>query len=362
MRRGILVLLAACGGDDAAGIDAPPPPIDSPAGYVPAAAYPISHMDPGNDEDPAVLRVADGSILVAWYSQNAADRILISRTTDGVTWTIPTHVSAQLGKNFGPALAQDASGKLHAVWFRWLTGAPPGKIVHASSTDGITWSGETDVTTASATDDWVPSIAVAPDGALVVAFARNTCPPPNTCYGIATSRSTDGGMTWSTPALPITAGNGFEHHLPALVNMGSDLALAWSPYRDTAGAPWESVQSGARISTTRSPQGTTWSQPDDITQSMSDAISTFPSLYRDHAGVMQLVYLQATAGGQSVVERPLVAGPGALLVPLPLAGYSPKVVATPTPGVFLGAYVGGPDGQREVYVQVFDRSGAPGGP
>ena len=152
--------------------------------------------------------------------------------------------------------------------------------------------------------------------------------------------------------MAITAGSGFEHHLPALINAGTDLALAWSPFRNTYDAPWASEQSGARISVMRG-TGSTWMQPVDLTQSMANMIDTFPSLYADHAGAPQLVWLKASNAGQSVVERPLVGAAGVTLVPLPLSGYSPKVVATPKPGVFLGASVAGPDGEREVYVRVF---------
>ncbi len=353
IRASILLALAACGDDTTVPPDAISMAPDAAGAYVPGAALSISHGDPGNDEDPALLRASDGSIYVAWYSQHAGDDILISKTTDGAGWSVPTRVTSDPTTNFGPTLYQDAAGTFHAAWFRWTT-APPGKIIYSHSADGLTWSAadEVEVTRAAATDDWVPSINETPAGELVIAFARNTCPPPNTCYAIDIARSTTRGAAWEAPIAVVSAGSGLEHHLPALARIGNELVLAWDPFNDTANAPWESATTGSYVRVMRSTTGTTWTAASDVTTPQPTSITLYPTFYADHAGAWHVGYLAGDQAATAVVEVPLAA-PATTPAVLPLPGYSPRIVATPTAGVYLGAYVAGAVNEREVYVKVF---------
>ncbi len=352
MRWLAVIALAGCG-DPAAAPDAGPAPDADGDQYHAGTAALLSEDSPGNDEDPAVLRAADGSIYVAWYSQGAGNDIVIARTTDGVTWSAPAHVTSGAAIDFGPSLAQAPDGTLHLAFFRWPDGAPPGKIVHVTSSDGETWSAGVDVTDANATDDWVPTLAFDAAGDVVVAFARNTCPPPDTCYGIAAARSTDGGDTWATPVTVVAAGAGLEHHLPALARDGDELALVWNPYDDAADTPYDNVMTGAHLSVIRSAGADVWTGATDLTSAQTDAIDVFPTLYADHAGALHAAWMQADlASNQAVVEVPL-ASPTATPRALPHDGYSPRLVATPTDGLYLGAWVGGVPGEREIYVRVF---------
>jgi hypothetical protein len=109
---------------------------------------------------------------------------------------------------------------------------------------------------------------------------------------------------------------------------------------------------GAHISVIHSSTGAVWHSPSDITLAQAESVTLYPTLYSDHAGVLHLAWLSGTAAAQSVVEVPL-ATPAATPSALPLDGYSPRVVATPTPGVYLGAWVAGPVNERNVYVRVF---------
>ncbi|HTL33627.1 MAG TPA: sialidase family protein [Kofleriaceae bacterium] len=353
--------LAACGDDGAtsadASIDTPPSAdasIDAAAPvFEPGLPLLLSADSPNNDEDPAILRARDGSIYVAWFSVSAGNDIMISRTVDGVHWSAPTHVSSGVPADLGPTLYQDSAGIIHAAWFRWPGQQPPGGIVHvaATSPDTINWGSEVNVTTSNATDDWLPTLATNPAGDLVVAFARNTCPPP-TCYGLAASTSTDHGATWSTPAPIVAADSTTEHFLPALANTGSELVVAWDPYDHGAQFPFAGITTGSHISLMHSATGATWTNASDITTRQTNSIGTMPTLFADHANVWHVAWLAADSTGARVVERPLDV-PSATPVQLPIDGYSPRIVATPTPGVFLAAWVGGADGQRDIYVRVF---------
>jgi hypothetical protein len=129
------------------------------------------------------------------------------------------------------------------------------------------------------------------------------------------------------------------------------LALAWDPYDATAGVPWDSVQTGAHIALrTSTPTG--WTDPRDVTLRDPAAVSAFPTLYVDHADQWHVAWLAASATGQAVVEQPLAALTGAPS-PLPIDGYSPRIVATPTRGVFLAAWVAGVPPDHQIVVRVF---------
>lgn len=357
------LVVCGCGGASSAPADAGP--IDAVAAddasgpaFVPGEPIVLTAGSSGNDEDPAVLRARDGHIYVAWFSESAGNDILISRTADGATWTAPAHLSAGAATDFGPSLYQDAAGTIHAVWFRWDGASPPGRIIYNRSSapdDGLTWdpANEVEVTTSTGTDDWVPSITADAGGNLVVAFARNTCPPP-TCYGIAVATSAD-GTTWSAPAVQAaTAGAGVEHHLPAVANIGGQLHLAWDPFDEAAAFPWESPTTGSHISLVTSLDGASWLEPRDVTARDPETISLSPTLYADHGGDWHLAWMAGGAAGTSVVEVP-IDSLDAVPAPLPMDGYSPKLVATPTSGVYLGAWVEGPVDDRDIAVRVFAR-------
>jgi hypothetical protein len=359
MQRTAIIVLAwwgwGCGGGstdpaDAGAIDAQV--ADAAAAFVPGDPLVLTAGSAGNDEDPAVLRARDGTIYVAWFSQAAGNDILISRTADGVSWSPPVQVSTGAATDFGPSLYEDDAGVIHAVWFRWAGAAPPGKVIYNRTGDGLSWNQttEVEVTTATGTDDWVPTITANPAGDLVVAFARNTCPPP-TCFAIAVTTSAD-GAAWSAPVPAVTAGAGVEHHLPAIANVGGELALVWNPFDEAAGAPWEATTSGAHVAVSTSPDGASWAAAVDVTSRVPDEVSVFPTLFADHAGAWHVAWMAADATGSGVVEVALEM-PAAPATALPITGYSPKLVATPTSGVYLAAWVEGPPGERDIVVRVF---------
>lgn len=341
-----ILALASCGEHAAmpdAQQDASP---DAALVYEPSLPLVLSADREGINEDLALLRARDGSIYVAWSWRGD---IVLSRTTDGVYWSDPTPLTSGPGIDLGPTLYQDPSGVIHAAWAR------SGKIAYARTTmvDSIAvWSPEISVTSAQDGDDSAPSLTANAAGELVLAFARTTCPQPDTCHGIMASSSTDGGETWGSPVQVVAASGTIEHHLPAIANVGTELVIAWNPYDKSASAPWESTLSGAHVSTIRSASGGSWSAMTQLTLRSDTGVTVSPTLYADHAGTWHAAYLFAFASTRVVRAVPL-ATPTAMAVQLPLYGYSPRVVATPTPGVFLGAWVDGPDGSRDIFVRVF---------
>jgi hypothetical protein len=357
MRIALLaVLVAACGGpagaddeaDAAPGPDGPPVPVYTPGDPI------VIGDGAGNDEDPAVLVAADGSLYVTWFSESEGFDIVISRSTDGQTWSPPVHISSGSARDFGPTLYQDVTGRIHAVWFRWDSGAPPGHLMHDASApgDGLAWStaDENEVTTVGAWDDWVPSIAADDSGQMHVAFARNTCPPPDECYGIYTTSSATGAV-WSDPVPVVQADATTEHHLPSIAYLDGELWLAWDPFDRAANTPFDNSSTGSHISIMRYDTGT-WVDRGDITARDDNEVSLFPHLFAAHGGAPHLLWLSAGPIAATNVEKGL-AELDTEPRPLPsLAGYSARLVATPTADVYLAAWVQGPDGEREVAIQL----------
>ena len=142
-------------------------PLDSGDPLEGAAATPpalLSTGSPTKDEDPSVLLAADGRVFVAWFSDRGNNPdIYVASTNDRRTWSAPVRVTSGPGGDFYPNLLQDSGGVLHLVWFQWVA-LFVGQIRHATSSDGITWSPEEAVTTEFLVDDWVPTVAEAPDG------------------------------------------------------------------------------------------------------------------------------------------------------------------------------------------------------
>jgi len=108
------------------------------------------------------------------------------------------------------AVAPDNPDTVYAVWNdgRWDTPfsiyGHPGKhgdIAFSRSTDGgATWSAPlrvNDDPLANGIDQFMPAIAVAPDGAIGVSWYDRRVNPGSYLYDTFYSQSTDGGLTWS---------------------------------------------------------------------------------------------------------------------------------------------------------------------
>lgn len=288
-------LLAGCG-DNAGGPG---------QGFGPTGPILLSSGSPNRDEDPTVLRAANGRMFVAWFSERSGNAdIWITSTADGTTWTSPVQVTTSAGGDFDPTLIQDDSGTFHVVWFRWS--APNlGYIYHNTSPDGLTWSpaAEERVTNAFGVDDWVPTIARRSDGTLLVYFVS---------------------------ALRDTA-------------------------TQTQALPWLNPKSHLYYAT--STDGLAWSTPARITNDTDLVVNLFPALFPSHAGVWSLVWLSTALGPPKVFEIPLadVALYPAARIENPLLppSYSHHIAPTSVPGLYLGVWVQGPDGAQDIYYRFY---------
>jgi hypothetical protein len=230
--------------------------------------------------------------------------------------------------------------------------------MHNSSADGVTWdpANETPVTTAPNVDDWVPSIAQAPEGTLLTYFVsakRNASSALNKIY----VSSLPPGGSWSTPS-PLAINSATENdHLPFATRTGTQITLVWVRTDATQTTPW--LANKADVFTAGSPDGRTWSAPVRITKDSGQIVHVFPALYAGQDQSWWIYWLSTRTGRPRVFEIPSAQ---ADLYPQAVAensllgeGYSHRVVATPTPRVYLGVWVQGPEGAQDIYYRFFRR-------
>jgi hypothetical protein len=209
----------------------------------------------------------------------------------------------------------------------------------------------------------VPTIARAADGTLAIYFVSEARDPTNPTSEIYVSGRRPGVANWD-PATALTALNSAaEHdHLPFAARIGNEIRLGWVRYDTTEPLPWDNPESDLFSAT--SADGLVWSAPTRVTDEPGTVFNLFPMLYSDADGVWSYLWLSGRSGALRVVERDV-----ADVAPYPQGvrereelppGYSHKVVATPTPGVYLAVWVQGPEGAQDVYYRFFGRQAVRG--
>jgi Neuraminidase (sialidase) len=102
-----------------------------------------------------------------------------------------------------PSVEADSNGTIYATWSdcRFRAGCSQNDLVLSTSTDGMTWTAPTRVT--SGADAFIPGLAADPahPGRLAVVYAHyyGTCTRGPCQLGMSVVQSRDGGKTWSAP-------------------------------------------------------------------------------------------------------------------------------------------------------------------
>ena len=351
----LLVATARC--DGCKEVAAPATQLD----LEPADARLLSIGSPTKDEDPSVLRARDGSLFVAWFSDRGGNSdIYITRTRDGREWSAPARVTNNAGGDFYPSLLQDDQGTFHLVWFRW-TAPFQGNIWYNSSPDGLTWDSarEVQVTRASDVDDWVPSLARAANGTLLVYFVsqrRFASTTPTSDLYVSVKRPES--ATWD-PVVGVSGVNSPTEgdHLPFATRTGNQITLIWVRHDRSQPIPWADPPPKSDLVYATSPDGLTWTTPRRITNEAGDVVNLFPALYQDMQGEWSILWLSTRQGSPKVFELPLANSeryPQGIVEDTVLPpGYSHRIVATSRPGVYLGVWVQGPEGAQDIYYRFF---------
>jgi hypothetical protein len=183
----------------------------------------------------------DGSLVIPYLGDNAVQSV---RSTDGgltfeAAVTISRYVQrpVQALRTFPlPSVDVDNRGRVYVAWqdCRFRAGCPANDIVLSTSSDGVSWSRPARVTRDGGTD-FVAALAVErSSGRLAVAYHRCTGSPCR--VDILVTRSRGAGAAWSRPRL-LDAEPMKTAWLPTTVSgrmLGDYIAVAWSGGRPVA--------------------------------------------------------------------------------------------------------------------------------
>ncbi len=320
----------------------------------------LSTGSPTKDEDPSVLRARDGSMYIAWFSdRDGAGDIYVAHDDRGDVFTPATRVTLDPGGDFYPTLVQDAAGVFHLTWFRWYAYFR-GHILHSTSPDGLTWNvaDEESVTTDPDVDDWLPTPAFADDGTMFIYFVSDVRDAANPTSQIYATKKGPLDAAWSAPDTLAGVNSATEHdQLPFVARTGSGFTMAWVRHDTSEPIPYLNPKSQLFVAT--SPDGLAWSTPLQVTNDAGSVVHLFPQIVATGSGNTSILWLSTRSGAPRVYELSLSEVdqyPARVrdVTALP-DGYSHRVAATSTSGIFLGAWVQGPEGIQDVYYRFFQR-------
>jgi len=115
------------------------------------------------------MQATDGTIWVVWYSNRTGNDELFYKTYNE-TWSADTPLTGGALPNKQPSIIQDGDGKIWVFWSGWETGTVSYEIFcKTTSNNGLSWSGETQLTTKKSWD-LLPSALQARDGKIWVVW------------------------------------------------------------------------------------------------------------------------------------------------------------------------------------------------
>lgn len=184
---------------------------------------------------------------VAWMAAiDSTGNVIVSQSADGLAWSEPTIVGSYTNPppsgSFGwpalngsdfrtfalPALAIDRSdgpygGSIYVTWMDHS--GPDADTLVTYSRDGQTWSEPRvvhDDGPASGDDQFMPAVAVGPDGTVDLVFYDTRFDPETHLFDLLYTYSVDGGATWSADlrVSEVSVDEQYSHHQNGMVFMG----------------------------------------------------------------------------------------------------------------------------------------------
>jgi len=176
-----------------------------------APAGPVVVHDAGPDqEDPAIAADASGRLHLAWSPRDGGALVYARSLDGGATWSTPVELDAAIGEVDTRTVDVAASGDL--VLVTWSEDAAGAVYLRRSTDGGASWSSVATLSTAPGPDE----TSVAVDGSLAaVAFAAD--------FGVGVRVSSDGGVSWTSSY----AGMDGFFWAPSVAVSGSTIVMAY---------------------------------------------------------------------------------------------------------------------------------------
>jgi len=366
----LVLWAAACGGND----NGCKPPLERLSASEPATLGPGKTSDQDEDPNLMVTRQPD-ALYAAWYSNRlgthpdglARKEIFVTRSLDGERWSEPVPATDARAWSFYPSQAREAGGTFRLAWMRWrllpdgciyfdaqhcpgdpgcCTGTERRVLVNASF-DGLAWDESNAVPVSPGPLDEVPSLLAASDGRLLVYFASG--------YRAGDTQrrihvAVRDGTGWHAP-VPVTGLATADHDtFPHVVERAPGAFLmAFTRYAFAQGDNLFHSSSETMLST--STDGLAWTEPVAASGPSADHVDVFPWLFQERNGGWSVLWVREDGTVSLPVEGSF---PGDLQT-LPLPGYTPRLVRTPTPGIGWAAWVEGTDPTQKVKIQFLER-------
>ncbi len=239
---------------------------------------------------PQIAVDAAGNIYMAWEDETANNSNILFRRSTGATFlptSAPKQVSDSAGCSFNPVMAVDAAANINIVWedspdCRFRTS----NISFSRSTDGgITFSTPTNLSATMNTALFsVPQIAVDTAGNINVVWESDTGN-----LAIWFSGSSDGGATFSLPKIVSTSNTGGSVNPQIAVDKNGNINVVWE----------DDIAGHSDISFSRSTDnGTSFSFPMNLSNPLGNCIanSNTPRIGLDIAAKINVVWSNDCGG------------------------------------------------------------------
>jgi len=206
----------------------------------------------------------------------------------GITWSTKYNISRNIAYHqYAPSIAIDSSNVLYVVWYgTWSAGAPGSSTnirFSKSTNSGLTWSLVTNIT-AVANNKLYPSIAIDSNNKLHVVWqGYNSVQTAK--YQIEYSNSTNGGTTWSTKYNISRNIATYNQLAPSIaINSTNGLYVVWHGMHSGS-----TTYNMVRFSKSTN-SGLTWSTPTNLTTPSSTNTNTYPSISIDSGNKIHVLW------------------------------------------------------------------------
>lgn len=302
---------------------------------------------PRNDEDPSLVQRHDGTFLLAWFTENdGPGDVWLQSSENGQDWALASAISVEKSAEFYPSILEAADGSLHAAWFERDDQQGDLKIKYRYSSDLPDWSTAELVADGSGID-WAPAL-IEHDGAVWLFWSSTRSGNKEI---MAAKRESSG---WSSPHQ--VTDSSADDDFPFVLRMtDGNFLLVWTRL-STGGSFVTDEESEIYYAVSR--DLVNWGEPVRFTDD-GDArfIDVLPTAYNTKKGVHIAWTSNRNDTYGDIVDAPLADPKNqVLLTNSPGEDYSPKIVATSNPELFLMAWVSDRDGDssnRDIYVQQF---------